>query len=243
MAGVYDTCGCTHEEILNGLCTAPEGCKSSLDLMCTFYNGEPLTTLNIYKGMSGEESLVMIDSYLSSFMKNVNMVFAKYRNVGTGSYIYKGLSDRMFHEFKSIKAAEGIKLTETDSEIEVSIDVPTLKTTIPYRVVNTILERDNIPTEERVLGLTVTVVEDNFQQYMLQGLPSTWVKVGVESDIIQNTYGHETVSDNVSSVSKAGLNSRFPDAKEGFRVTYTVLNTTFMKVFNGDWVMTNNKLV
>lgn len=243
MAGVYDTCGCTHEEILKGSCTAPEGCKSSLDLMCAFYNGEPLTTLNIYKGMSGEESLVMIDSFLESFMKDVDMVFAKYRNVGAGKSIYKGLSNRMYHEFKSIKASKGIKITETENEIELSLDEPTLKTTVPYRVVKTISERDNIPTEERVLGLTVTVIDENFQQYMLQGLPATWVKVGVQSELIQNSYGHVTVSDNVSSISKAGLNSKFPDAKEGFRVTYTALSTTFMKVFNGEWVMTNNKLV
>lgn len=116
-----------------------------------------------------------------------------------------------------------------------------------YRVVQTIYERNTIPCVERLNGMLVTVVgaDKSYLQYMLQGgdpcVNSNWVLYSTGIDPLGN---HKTIEEEVAlPITSSYLNSRFPTAKEGFKVTVLNLNTTFMKVFGDRWVMTNNVLI
>ena len=116
-----------------------------------------------------------------------------------------------------------------------------------YRVVQTIYERNTIPCEERLNGMLVTVIgaDKSYLQYMLQGgdpcVNSNWVLYSTGIDPLGN---HKTIEEEATlPITSDYLNSRFPTAKEGFKVTVLNLNTTFMKVFGDRWVMTNNVLI
>ena len=116
-----------------------------------------------------------------------------------------------------------------------------------YRVVQTIYERNTIPCVERLNGMLVTVVGANksYLQYMLQGgdpcVNSNWVLYSTGIDPLGD---HKTIEEEATlPITSSYLNSRFPTAKEGFKVTVLNLNTTFMKVFGDRWVMTNNILI
>ena len=116
-----------------------------------------------------------------------------------------------------------------------------------YRVVQTIYDRNIIPCIERLNGMLVTVVGANksYLQYMLQGgdpcVNSNWVLYSIGIDPLGN---HKTIEEKATlPITSSYLNSRFPTAKEGFKVTVLNLNTTFMKVFGDRWVMTNNVLI
>lgn len=110
-----------------------------------------------------------------------------------------------------------------------------------YRIVNTISERNTIPCEERVLGMIVTVIGSNtYKQYMLKGGDpcnnSNWQPYGNFETTI-----HVTVtSEPTERISDFFLNTTYPNSKEGFMVTYTFLNTTFMKIAGDNWVITNS---
>lgn len=116
-----------------------------------------------------------------------------------------------------------------------------------YRVVQTIYERNTIPCIERINGMIVTVVGSDlsYNQYMLQGgdpcVNSNWVLYSTGIDTLGN---HQSIEEETNlPITSSYLNSRFPTAKEGFKVTVLNLNTTFMKVFGDRWVMTNNVLI
>lgn len=116
-----------------------------------------------------------------------------------------------------------------------------------YRIVQTIYERNTIPCVERLNGMLVTVVGANksYSQYMLQGgdpcVNSNWVLYSTGIDPLGD---HKTIEEEATlPITSNYLNSRFPTAKEGFKVTVLNLNTTFMKVFGDRWVMTNNVLI
>ena len=116
-----------------------------------------------------------------------------------------------------------------------------------YRVVQTIYERNTIPCIERINGMIVTVVGNDlsYKQYMLQGsdpcVNSNWVLYSTGIDTLGN---HKSIEEELNlPITSSYLNSRFPTAKEGFKVTVLNLNTTFMKVFGDRWVMTNNILI
>lgn len=54
-------------------------------------------------------------------------------------------------------------------------------------------------------------------------------------------YGHVTIDlDSSTVIDNDFLNDKYPNAPEGFKVTVTPLNTTFMKISGDRWVMTNN---
>ena len=116
---------------------------------------------------------------------------------------------------------------------------------IAYRVVQTMAERNTIPCTERMNGLVVTVVEDNFKQYMLQGgdpcVNVNWVEY-MSEDYIRRTVGHftDTTTSPPVPITSAYLNSRFPESQEGFMVTFTALNTTFLRIAEDIWILIGN---
>lgn len=129
----------------------------------------------------------------------------------------------------------------------------------PYRVVQTLSERNTIPCDERVNGMIVTVVQAGtiadesgipppaFTQYMLQGgnicSNASWKKYSVDSGVLTTSVGHVTEEIVVDEpLENEYFNTKYPRALEGFRVTVLPLNTTFMKISNNRWVITNNIL-
>ena len=127
----------------------------------------------------------------------------------------------------------------------------------PYRVVQNYAERNSIPCTERIRGMIVTVITTSnvtdetgtipppFTQYMLQGMNicdnSSWVRYSVDNIILSMTVGHKTENEEVSQpISNSYLDNKYPKALEGFKVTIVPLNTTFMKISEGRWVITNN---
>lgn len=120
------------------------------------------------------------------------------------------------------------------------------KRIFPYRVTQTIYERNTIPCAERVNGMIVTVVgpDSSYKQFMLKGgdpcSNSNW-KVYHSVGEITEMIGHFTLDEPVAlPITDNFLNARFPLAAEGFKVTIPSLNSTFMKIFNNRWIMSNN---
>lgn len=116
----------------------------------------------------------------------------------------------------------------------------------PYRVVQTMYERNTIPCEERVNGMIVTVVgaDSTYNQYILKGgdpcVNSNW-QIYHSSAMIASMLGHFTLDEPLTlPITDDFLNARFPEAIEGFKATVPSLNTTFMKIFNNRWIMSNN---
>lgn len=119
---------------------------------------------------------------------------------------------------------------------------------LPYRVVQTLTERNSIPCTERINGMIVTVVgkDKSYKQYMLKGgdpcVNSNWKDL-FDLETVLDSIGHVTTYEEVKEyISDEYLNTRFPKAKEGFRVTFTELNTTFTKTHGEVWGITNNKI-
>ena len=93
-------CGC-NQPVLN--C----GCPTKQDLLCTYYGGEKLTTLNIENLENGESVIKKIDEYLSELEIN-NTEPTYIESIGGKIDIYKGLSDAVIHEIKSIRGEKGV---------------------------------------------------------------------------------------------------------------------------------------
>lgn len=117
-----------------------------------------------------------------------------------------------------------------------------------YRVVRTISERNTIPCDERINGMLVTVQNASrnkkYVLYMLQGIDacsnSNWVEY-ITLDLIEELFGNMVIEDEVTEeVTAEYLNTLYPNARSGFRVTFTTLNTSFIRLFDGSWVMNNN---
>lgn len=121
------------------------------------------------------------------------------------------------------------------------------KQIFPYRIVQTIYERNSLPCEERVNGMIVTVIGNDlsYRQYILKGgdpcVNTNWKEYNLDITDVKQAIGHESVNTIPEEViTSLYLNTRFPKAIEGFRVTYTLLNTTFMKIFGDSWIMSGN---
>ena len=97
------------------------GCKSKVDLKCTFYDGSTLEPLHILNGMTGEEIVVIINNYLKDLILDLEPEPVVLKNVGTGAELYKGFSEERRHEIKTILEGEGIILTENENTIEVKV--------------------------------------------------------------------------------------------------------------------------
>ena len=124
----------------------------------------------------------------------------------------------------------------------------------PYRVVQNLREMNTIPCSERIRGMKVVVIQGivgtetpPYTEYMLQGNDpcnnDNWKKVTVDNIVLENTVGHateETLDEN--PITDEYLNLKYPAVLEGFKVTVLPINTTFMKISQGRWVITNNIL-
>ena len=97
------------------------GCKSKVDLKCTFYDGSTLEPLHILNGMTGEEIVVIINNYLKDLILDLEPEPVVLKNVGTGAELYKGFSEERRHEIKTILEGEGIILTENENTIELKV--------------------------------------------------------------------------------------------------------------------------
>ena len=114
-----------------------------------------------------------------------------------------------------------------------------------FRVVQTISERNGIPCDERLDGMVVVVVNDNYQAYKLKPSKNTdvcgntgWVRDNLNYNDIRDKFGHytETVYEgNYDDITALYLNTKYPDVMEGFRVFIEPLNTTFEKIKGTSW--------
>ena len=104
-------------EIKNNKC----GCRTKVDLKCTFYDGSTLEPLHILNGMTGEEIVVIINNYLKDLILELEPEPTILQNVGTGAELYKGFTEDRRHEIKTLLEGEGITLTETDNSIEIKV--------------------------------------------------------------------------------------------------------------------------
>lgn len=119
----------------------------------------------------------------------------------------------------------------------------------PFRVVNNRAERNTIPCDERTNGMIVTVVNENYIQYQLQTPKGgdicaniNWKKVSFDpNDLVQylGTFVEDELPDD-NTISSLYLDTKYPNSLPGFRVMIVPLNTTFMKVQQGRWVITND---
>lgn len=124
----------------------------------------------------------------------------------------------------------------------------------PYRIVQNLRERNSLPCSERIRGMKVVVIQGTvgsdtppYTEYMLQGIDpcnnANWKKVSFDDYVFNNTIGHATeeIMDE-DPITNEYLNLKYPLVLEGFKVTILPLNTTFMKISEGRWVITNNIL-
>ena len=58
-------CGCPPEK----LC----GCKEKVDLLCTVYNGEHLSPLEIEPGMDGQTIIKIINDYIQQVLTDLDL--------------------------------------------------------------------------------------------------------------------------------------------------------------------------
>ena len=117
-----------------------------------------------------------------------------------------------------------------------------------FKVVANLSERNSIPCDQRVDGMLVNVRDlpgTNHKIYMLKGDDicnnGNWKEYNT-LDYFRETLGHVIITEQIPTdflVTSPYLNTRFPKAESGFRVTYTELNTSFMKLDDGNWVLTN----
>lgn len=124
----------------------------------------------------------------------------------------------------------------------------------PYRVVQNLREMNSLPCSERIRGMKVVVVQGvvgtetpPYTEYMMQGNDpcnnDNWRKITVDNVVLENTVGHATEETlDEDPISDEYLNLKYPAVLEGFKVTILPLNTTFMKISQGRWVITNNIL-
>lgn len=115
---------CNEVKIVGCGCQKPTncGCGTKVDLKCTEYSGELLETLHITEGMTGEEIVVAIDDYLRDLIIDIQPEPVIIENAGTGTELYKGLSQVRRHEIKSLLSGSGIQITETEDSVTLSLD-------------------------------------------------------------------------------------------------------------------------
>ena len=71
------------------------GCEKKIDLLCTVYNGEHLSPLEIEQGMDGQTIIKIINDYIQQVLMELELSVL-IENVGTGVNIYKGISNINF---------------------------------------------------------------------------------------------------------------------------------------------------
>ena len=111
----------------------------------------------------------------------------------------------------------------------------------PYKVVQTNAEMRAIPCGDRINGMIVTVIGEGFKQYQLQGGDicnnNNWKSFGLTFEEVNNSMGHALLEvGNCDSLNNTALDSYYPEAKPGFRVSVEACNVTYMKISNHRWV-------
>ena len=133
-------CGCSQLPLD---CSDENGCPINLNLLCTFYDGETLPELKIYKGMTGQEVLVAINTYLLDIINNLDIKPTVLKSVGEGHVIYKGLSPQLFHEIKSLITDESLVVEEFEDELKLSLNDSYIQ-----NLVNTLISENSTITME-----------------------------------------------------------------------------------------------
>lgn len=122
---------------------------------------------------------------------------------------------------------------------------------LPYKVVQSKAEMRSIPCDDRINGMVVTVINEGFKQYQLQGGDicnnNNWVKYGITMEDINSVMGHDILEvGDCAELTDETLNGFYPVAKPGFRVTTEACNATYMKINDNRWVVYstfNNMLI
>lgn len=112
------------------------------------------------------------------------------------------------------------------------------KDVLAYRVVQTLNERNTIPCDERIDGMIVTVVQDGYARYMLQGKDpciNNWVSL---DSLLVKRIGGATV-ESLEDTTNTYLDRTFPEALEGFSLTVLRDNSSYRKTSNG-WALTSS---
>ena len=123
-------CGCNEQPTTN--C----GCGEKLDLLCTFYGGDLLMPLNIPKGTDGNTVIKIINDFIRDTLIDIELQSTVIESVGNGAIIYKGLSEGLTHQIKTMLEGSGIKITEQSNTVTISIDPQWIAENIDYPVVD-----------------------------------------------------------------------------------------------------------
>lgn len=97
-------------------CSKTDGrCPVHLGFECITYDGCELEGIGASSGDNGVEILKLIDKAISS-----NKLSAA--NVGGGAEIYKGISDKLVYEFKTLLGRDGVVVEEGEKTITLKVD-------------------------------------------------------------------------------------------------------------------------
>lgn len=119
-----------------------------------------------------------------------------------------------------------------------------------YLVLDSIYDMKTLPCDKRYKGMLVTVIgqDESYRQFMLKGDDicnnSSWEELNIDISKIAEKIGHVSLEniDNSVNITDEYLNNLFPSALEGFKITVISLNTTFIKISKGRWILTNSLL-
>lgn len=113
-------------------CRTDKECpKGRIDFKCLDYKGKDLDTIGVEAGVNGQEILNKID-------KAIEKSKARLATVGGGADVYKGLSDQLVHEFKSLLAQDGVIIEERDTTIVFKVDEKFLKKWLDDNLANSL---------------------------------------------------------------------------------------------------------
>ena len=113
-------------------CKEPQlcGCKTQLDLLCTYYTGETLEPIGITEGMDGTQVISKINEYVKNILQNLDISPTVIESVGNGVHVYKGLSAGTIDEFKSLVGNDGIDITPEEDMVRFTINQDWLESII-----------------------------------------------------------------------------------------------------------------
>ena len=120
-----------------------------------------------------------------------------------------------------------------------------------YVIVGTRTAMRAIPCGDRVNGMIVSVVSEDFKFYQLQGGDicnnNNWIEVELgggtlecpcedpEPIVLHYTLGKAELPPSIEEFTDTFLNNLFPEAPEGFKVTCDAYDVTAFKVANNTW--------
>lgn len=171
------------------------GCKSKVDLKCTFYDGSTLEPLHILNGMTGEEIVVIINNYLKDLILDLEPEPVVLQNVGTGAELYKGFSEERRHEIKTILEGEGIILTETDNSIEIKVSQEFIENVTRFNL-------ENVGTGKEVYA---GKVGDSHLFRRINGVGGVDIVLkGTSSQHVEASINRQWLIDNIKQIFESG---------------------------------------